>query len=41
MMSIWRHSFYYLFAFLFTVMIILVITCAEISIVITYLELCK
>ena len=41
MMSIWRHSFYYLFAFLFAVLLILVITSAEISIVITYLQLCK
>jgi len=41
MMSIWRHSFYYLFAFLFAVLLILVITSAEISIVITYLQLCN
>lgn len=41
MISIWKHSFYYLFAFLFLVLLILLITCAEISIVITYLQLCK
>jgi len=40
MISIWRHSFYYLFAFLFMVMVILLLTCAEISIVISYLQLC-
>jgi len=37
MMSVWGHSFYYLFAFLFFIILILIITCAEISIVITYL----
>lgn len=41
MASVWHHSFYYLFAFLFGVLIILVVTSAEISIVITYLQLCN
>lgn len=38
--SIWLHQFYYLFPFLFIVFIILVITCAEITIVMCYFQLC-
>eukprot|EP00742_Colponemidia_sp_Colp-10_P000929 GILJ01001007.1.p1 GENE.GILJ01001007.1~~GILJ01001007.1.p1 ORF type:complete len:642 (+),score=115.94 GILJ01001007.1:20-1945(+) len=41
MSSIWLHQFYYVFGFLFLVMIILVITCAEISIVMCYFQLCS
>merc|ERR1739848_381487 len=39
MSSIWQHQFYYLFGFLILVMIILVVTCAEISIALTYFQL--
>lgn len=39
MTSVWHHKFYYLFGFLTLVMIILVITCAETSIVFTYFQL--
>jgi len=39
MSSIWQHQFYYLFGFLVLVLIILVITCAEISIALTYFQL--
>jgi len=39
--SIWLHRFYYLFGFLFLVFIILVITCAEITIVMCYFQLCS
>merc|ERR1711959_567713 len=38
MSSIWQHQFYYLFGFLVLVVIILVITCAEISIALTYFQ---
>ncbi|CAM9576671.1 unnamed protein product [Phaeothamnion confervicola] len=36
--SVWLHQLYYIFGFLFLVMIILVITCAEISIVLCYFQ---
>jgi transmembrane 9 superfamily protein 2/4 len=39
--SIWLHKFYYLFGFLFIVFIILVLTCAEITIVMCYFQLCS
>mmetsp|Transcript_92510 Transcript_92510/g.193407 ORF Transcript_92510/g.193407 Transcript_92510/m.193407 type:complete len:640 (+) Transcript_92510:47-1966(+) len=39
MSSIWHHQFYHLFGFLMLVLVILVITCAEISITITYFQL--
>merc|ERR1711879_601865 len=39
MSSIWQHQFYYLFGFLMLVIVILVITCAEISITLTYFQL--
>jgi transmembrane 9 superfamily protein 2/4 len=38
--SMWLHQFYYIFGFLFVVFIILIITCAEISIVLCYFQLC-
>jgi len=41
MSSLWLHKFYYVFGFLFVVFVILVLTCAEISIVITYFQLCN
>ena len=34
-------QFYYLFGFLFVVFIILIITCAEITIVLCYFQLCS
>ena len=37
--SIWHHQFYYLFGFLFVVLMILVVTCAEISVAMTYFQL--
>jgi len=39
MSSIWQHQFYYLFGFLALVLIILMVTCAEISIALTYFQL--
>lgn len=39
--SIWLHKFYYLFGFLFIVFLILVLTCAEITIVMCYFQLCS
>ncbi|KAG2398883.1 Transmembrane 9 superfamily member 9 [Vigna angularis] len=38
--SIWLHQFYYIFGFLFIVFIILIVTCAEITIVLCYFQLC-
>lgn len=38
--SIWLHQLYYLFGFLALVFIILVITCAEITMVLVYFQLC-
>ncbi|TYH66542.1 hypothetical protein ES332_D06G130600v1 [Gossypium tomentosum] len=39
--SIWLNQFYYMFGFLFLVFIILLITCAEITIVLCYFQLCS
>merc|ERR1719329_640407 len=39
MSSLWQHQFYYLFGFLALVLLILMITCAEISIALTYFQL--
>lgn len=39
--SIWLQQFYYIFGFLFIVFIILIITCAEITIVLCYFQLCS
>lgn len=41
MTSIWLHQFYYMFGFLFIVFLVLVVTCAEISIVLCYFQLCS
>jgi len=41
MSSVWLHRFYYMFGFLFIVFIILMITCAEITIVMAYFQLCS
>eukprot|EP00047_Mylnosiga_fluctuans_P003679 m.230337 g.230337 ORF g.230337 m.230337 type:complete len:629 (-) comp12047_c0_seq1:1325-3211(-) len=38
--AIWENQFYYLFGFLFLVALVLVISCAEITIVLIYLQLC-
>jgi len=39
MSSLWQHQFYYLFGFLALVLCILMVTCAEISIALTYFQL--
>merc|ERR1711957_669522 len=39
MSSLWQHQFYYLFGFLALVLVILIITCGEISIALTYFQL--
>merc|ERR1719316_489065 len=39
MSSLWQHQFYYLFGFLMLVLLILLVTCAEISIALTYFQL--
>merc|ERR1711972_948505 len=39
MSSLWQHQFYYLFGFLGLVLVILIITCAEISMSLTYFQL--
>ncbi|CAJ2675089.1 unnamed protein product [Trifolium pratense] len=39
--SIWLNQFYYIFGFLFLVFVILVITCAEITVVLCYFQLCS
>ncbi|CAI9760996.1 unnamed protein product [Fraxinus pennsylvanica] len=39
--SIWLHQFYYIFGFLFLVFNILIVTCAEIAIVLCYFQLCS
>lgn len=41
MSALWLHQIYYIFGFLFLVMIVLVITCAETSILLCYLSLCN
>ena len=38
--SIWLHQFYYVFGFLLLVFVILIITCAEITMVMCYFQLC-
>jgi len=38
--AIWGQTFYYIFGFLFIVFIILILTCAEITIVMCYFQLC-
>lgn len=39
--AIWENQYYYLFGFLFLVFIIVVISCAQISVVMTYFQLCS
>ena len=41
MSALWLHQIYYIFGFLFLVMIVLVATCAEISILLCYFQLCN
>ena len=41
MSSVWLQRFYYVFGFLALVLFILLITCAEISIVLCYFQLCN
>jgi len=38
--ALWQHQFYYLFGFLFLVFVILVISCAQIALVLVYFQLC-
>jgi len=40
MSSVWQHHFYYLFGFLAGVLLVLVIMCSEVSIALTYFQLC-
>jgi len=39
--SLWLNQYYYVFGFLLLVWIILIITCAEITIVLCYFQLCS
>jgi transmembrane 9 superfamily member 2/4 len=39
--SIWQNEIFYFFGFMVAVFLILAITCAELSVVMTYLTLCK
>ena len=41
MSALWLHHIYYIFGFLFLVMVVLLITCAEVSILLSYLQLCS
>jgi transmembrane 9 superfamily protein 2/4 len=41
MSAMWLHQVYYVFGFLFIVFVILIITCAEITIVLCYFQLCN
>lgn len=41
MSALWLHQMYYIFGFLFLVMIVLILTCAEISILLCYFQLCS
>ena len=41
MSAIWLHQIYYIFGFLFLVSMILVATCAEITILLCYFQLCN
>ncbi|GKY94710.1 hypothetical protein MPSEU_000436500 [Mayamaea pseudoterrestris] len=40
MSALWLHQIYYVMSFLFAVLLILAATCAQVSIVLTYLQLC-
>jgi len=40
MSALWLHQIYYIFGFLFLVGVVLVVTCAQMSILLCYLQLC-
>lgn len=40
MASVWMDQYYYVFAFLFLVFLILIVTCAEITVLFNYFQLC-
>jgi transmembrane 9 superfamily protein 2/4 len=40
MTSIWAHKIYYMFGFLFFVGAVLILTCAEVTILMAYFQLC-
>jgi transmembrane 9 superfamily protein 2/4 len=40
MSALWLHQIYYVMGFLLAVLFILIATCAQVSIVLTYLQLC-
>lgn len=40
MASVWMDQYYYVFAFLFLVFVILIVTCAEITVLFNYFQLC-
>ena len=41
MSALWLHHIYYIFGFLLLVMLVLIVTCAEISILLCYVQLCN
>ena len=41
MESVWMNYYYYVFGFLFLVFLILLVTCAEITVLFTYFQLCS
>jgi transmembrane 9 superfamily protein 2/4 len=41
MSSMWMDYYYYVFGFLFLVFLILLVTCAEITVLFTYFQLCS
>ena len=41
MSALWLHQYYFVFGFLFIVLVILVFTCAEVTIVMCYFQLCN
>jgi len=40
MSALWLHHIYYIFGFLFVVLVVLILTCAEVSMLLTYFQLC-
>ena len=41
MSALWLHQIYYIFGFLFLVMVVITVTCAEIAILLCYFQLCN
>lgn len=41
MSALWLHQIYYIFGFLFLVMLVLIVTCAEVAILLCYFQLCN